>query len=252
MYASNYLTEGEVYTRNDLRRIFNINDATINNGVFKPRGYKSIWLFITEKKSIDRTQYIDYLECNTLRWDGQTSGRTDNWIIDHKKNDDEILVFYRKTKNQYNNYGFKYEGKFEYESCSSQYPRHFILKKIDDLAYVDDDLEAIIAEETYTEGERTTVLANKYERNSKLRKEAIRIHGTTCMVCGLSFGKAYGKHGEGYIEVHHIKPLSTYDAPVEINPKTDMVVLCSNCHRMVHRYKERPLSIDELKHLIKK
>jgi len=28
---------------------------------------------------------------------------------------------------------------------------------------------------------------------------------------------------------------------------TDIAVVCSNCHRMLHRGKERPLTIDELK-----
>ncbi len=37
MFTSEQLTEGEIYTRHDLREQFNIKDATINTGVFLKR-----------------------------------------------------------------------------------------------------------------------------------------------------------------------------------------------------------------------
>ena len=46
------------------------------------------------------------------------------------------------------------------------------------------------------------------------------------------------------------KPLSTFKEVMEINPETDWVPLCANCHRMVHRRKDDVLSVDELKELI--
>lgn len=36
-----------------------------------------------------------------------------------------------------------------------------------------------------------------------------------------------------------------------INPRTDMVVLCPNCHSMIHRRKNRTLSLNELLLLLK-
>lgn len=36
-----------------------------------------------------------------------------------------------------------------------------------------------------------------------------------------------------------------------VDPTTDLVPLCSNCHKMVHRKKEQPLTIEELKQTIK-
>jgi predicted HNH restriction endonuclease len=35
-----------------------------------------------------------------------------------------------------------------------------------------------------------------------------------------------------------------------INPKEDMTVLCSNCHRMVHRYPHGILTLEQLQSLI--
>lgn len=76
MLTSQRLECGSIYTRGALRGMFGIEDATINNGIFRPRGHNSIWLFVTEKKSADRTQYMDKLEGDILYADGQTAGRT--------------------------------------------------------------------------------------------------------------------------------------------------------------------------------
>lgn len=102
------------------------------------------------------------------------------------------------------------------------------------------------------EGAPKQVLVNKYERNSKLRHEAIMIHGFSCMGCKFDFNEFYGEHGRDFIEVHHIKPLSKIKEETTIDPKKDMIVLCSNCHRMVHRNPDSPLSLRELKKIIAK
>jgi putative restriction endonuclease len=70
------------------------------------------------------------------------------------------------------------------------------------------------------------------------------------MACGLNFGKFYGVHGEGFIHVHHIKPLSE-SGETKVDPKTDLIPLCPNCHAMVHKKKTHTLSLEELKQLLK-
>lgn len=86
-----------------------------------------------------------------------------------------------------------------------------------------------------------------YERNKKLRDQAIRIHGYDCMACGFNFKRIYGDWGEGYIHVHHIKPLHTSKESVKVNPNKDLVVVCANCHAMIHRRKDKLLTVEELK-----
>lgn len=98
------------------------------------------------------------------------------------------------------------------------------------------------------EGEKYRVFTNKYERDPILRKQAIEIHGTVCEVCGFSFEEKYGEIGKDYIEVHHFKPLS--EGIRLVDPKTDLVCLCSNCHRMIHRVRNKVLSIRELSEMI--
>ena len=97
------------------------------------------------------------------------------------------------------------------------------------------------------EGKKKAKLINYYERKPALRYRAIEIHGTYCKVCGFDFGNKYGIHGEGFIEVHHLKPLSSLIDEREVNPLTDMTVLCANCHRMAHRFKDKVFSLKQLK-----
>jgi len=99
---------------------------------------------------------------------------------------------------------------------------------------------------TIREGKVSYSLNKVYKRNQDNRKKAIEIHGTSCKVCGFDFMKTYGELGRGFIEIHHIKPLSTFDEEETVDPRTDLVPLCANCHRMVHRKKEI-YSIDEIR-----
>ena len=117
-------------------------------------------------------------------------------------------------------------------------------------ASVRHDLDTIKLEDEYTEGQRTTRLVSHFERNGDLRSAAVAIHGTRCQVCGLSFAEVYGPRGEDYIEAHHIKPVASYKGEVTVDPATEMAVVCSNCHRMLHRVRDEPLTIDELRKIV--
>ncbi len=102
----------------------------------------------------------------------------------------------------------------------------------------------------YKEGKIIVQYGTKFERNPELRKKAIEIHGVTCRTCGFNFEKNYGKLGKDFIEIHHIKPMYRIREEVTVNPETDLVPLCSNCHKMIHRKRKRPLSLQELKKIL--
>ncbi|MBV3812406.1 HNH endonuclease [Bacteroides stercoris] len=72
--------------------------------------------------------------------------------------------------------------------------------------------------------------------------------GYKCYICDFDFEKVYGEIGKGFHEVHHKRPISTYDEEHEI-PQSELVALCSNCHSMVHRRKEA-MDVDELKSIV--
>lgn len=90
----------------------------------------------------------------------------------------------------------------------------------------------------------------RIERNSEAAKKAKQILGTRCQGCELSFDNIYGDIGSGFIEAHHKIPLSSLKEGMQtkLNPEQDFAVLCSNCHRMVHKTKPI-LTIEELRNL---
>ncbi|MEB6696396.1 HNH endonuclease [Mammaliicoccus sciuri] len=102
----------------------------------------------------------------------------------------------------------------------------------------------------YVEGKSYVQYGIKYERNQALRNEAIKIHGTTCKVCGFDFKAKYGELGEGFIEIHHLKPMFSINREIKVNPQKDLVPLCSNCHKMIHRNAKQPLTIKELTQIV--
>ncbi len=102
-----------------------------------------------------------------------------------------------------------------------------------------DHVEVAAADsEEFPEGAILTVVHQRRERDPKLRAKKIarvlRDGGTLgCEVCGFDYGRTYGSRGQGYIEVHHVRPL--HDSGPTTTRLRDLALLCSNCHRMIHR-----------------
>lgn len=115
---------------------------------------------------------------------------------------------------------------------------------------VEADLDSQEAEEIFEEGKSFQRFTTYYERNPKLRSKAIWYHGYKCMACGFDFEEKYGGRGSGYIEVHHLNPISSLEKETKVDPQTEMAVLCSNCHRMIHRKRTEVLSLEELKEIV--
>jgi 5-methylcytosine-specific restriction protein A len=56
-----------------------------------------------------------------------------------------------------------------------------------------------------------------------------------CQVCDFIFAETYGPDlGAGFIECHHIVPLAQL-RPGRMTRMADLALVCSNCHRMLHR-----------------
>ena len=92
------------------------------------------------------------------------------------------------------------------------------------------------------------------ERNAELVRQAkvlaLKTYGCLiCECCGMDFQSVYGRIGAGFIEAHHTKPVSTLHKDGEKTQIEDLAMVCSNCHRMLHR--RRPwLERHELKQLL--
>ncbi|WP_454254417.1 MrcB family domain-containing protein [Pseudomonas sp. Marseille-Q8238] len=99
---------------------------------------------------------------------------------------------------------------------------------------------SVIAEddEEYLSIEECTELREhkRIERNQKLAKKVKELQGYVCRSCGFDFEKKYGALGKGFIEAHHLTPVSTLKGrKIGLDPRKDFTVLCSNCHRMIHK-----------------
>ena len=107
----------------------------------------------------------------------------------------------------------------------------------------------------FPEGKTKERIHLSRERNPELVRQAklaaLRRDGRLeCACCGFDFQTAYGDVGKGFIEAHHTKPISTLHEEGETVHVEDLALVCSNCHRMLHR--RRPwLDTDELTTLLK-
>ncbi|RWD45172.1 MAG: HNH endonuclease [Mesorhizobium sp.] len=114
---------------------------------------------------------------------------------------------------------------------------------IDELDYV----------EEAEEGRLLTALHRRRERSQKLvracKDKAMNETGELrCEACNMSFLERYGEFGNGFMEVHHIRPLHTLGEGHK-TLLTDLALVCSNCHRMIHRRKQW-LTVAELARII--
>jgi 5-methylcytosine-specific restriction protein A len=103
----------------------------------------------------------------------------------------------------------------------------------------------------FPEGKASYRLHRQIERNRQVVKDAKakakREGRFYCWACHFDFAGFYGETGEGYVEAHHTIPVSE----IGENGSTkieDMAMVCSNCHRMLHR--KAGLTIDELAEII--
>lgn len=114
-------------------------------------------------------------------------------------------------------------------------------------------LPDVDAESSAIEGNPRFVAHLRRERSPSLagkKKESVlAVDGKLCCeACGFDFETKYGRHGNGFCEVHHLKPISQMDKG-EVTTLDDLAVVCSNCHRILHRIDPMP-NIASFKKLI--
>lgn len=125
---------------------------------------------------------------------------------------------------------------------------HTLINTSDEYYKFDDLLE-----KDFIEGNKKMALHFYRERNTKLvrlKKDLfMKENGKLfCEACKFDFHHAYGERGKDYAEIHHNIALSSSDF-MRTTKLDDLNVLCSNCHRMVHR-KNPWISIEELREIL--
>ncbi|MFD2531348.1 HNH endonuclease [Gracilimonas halophila] len=82
----------------------------------------------------------------------------------------------------------------------------------------------------------------------KKEREFQRLGRLPCEACTFDFYQKYGQLGYKYIECHHRTPLSEFSTSTTTTLK-DLALVCSNCHRMLHR-KVDTLSVEGLRNIL--
>lgn len=104
------------------------------------------------------------------------------------------------------------------------------------------------------EGFSKEVMHFRRERDSKIvraKKQRVLLEKgrLECEACDFNFAQKYGDRGHNFAEVHHTKPISECGGG-RVTFLDDLIILCSNCHRIIHR-KKPWITIPELKKIIK-
>ena len=134
-----------------------------------------------------------------------------------------------------------------------------VVKSLKDISSIDRKRKVEAFEEGVFEGNVLSVETKVYKRSAKLRNLAIEYFTKngliSCRCCNFDYKKYYGSIGEGFIEIHHLKPIYKYkdeDMKKVIDKAlNNLLPVCANCHRMIHRKKVTPLSEKELVSAIK-
>jgi hypothetical protein len=107
--------------------------------------------------------------------------------------------------------------------------------------------------EDYVEGQRAKREAWFFSRNPKLVRDAKERYNYQCQACLFRFDDMYPELGNGFIEIHHLNPLSerrNASADHRLTELSQVTALCANCHRMIHRLIRKVggrVSIDDLR-----
>lgn len=244
---------GKQYDRKQLSALWGYEDFhAIGRGIFTPSNQNRIILFVTEKQQPSLTQYDNRFDGEFLWMDGEEGHRNDGRLADSLQSD-EVHLFYRSQ----NRLPFTYYGQvFLVESeIKKDSPSRFLFSVSEELPkqvdWVIDDYnpENFDGEK---EGLKKLRIHVTYERSKKNRDAAIEIHGTICKACGFDFNAFYGQDlARSYIEIHHTTSITELEGK-KIDPRLDLVPLCSNCHRMAHRGKGSILTVEEIQEHIEK
>jgi hypothetical protein len=97
----------------------------------------------------------------------------------------------------------------------------------------------------YHEGAVQQIKVNRYERDKKARDACLSHYGYVCQVCLVKLSDLYGAIAENLIHVHHVKPMSEIGEAYIVNPISDLIPVCPNCHAIIH-LKKPPYSLQEV------
>jgi len=235
------------------------------------------WSILNENKYVKRMDKSSFLHHGTgIPKNIASYWSADGMTINQKRYikvlyNEDLFIMYIST-DQFNRFRLFWEASFSkviedrFNEIHEMYSRgdsfdntpEMVFTKITKEIYSVEFVESIYnvaVEKDYNitelkEGKVLVYFGKKYERDKKAREIAIKIHGYDCHACGFNFEKRYGIIGKEFIEVHHIRPLYINSKEVIVDPRKDLITVCSNCHRIIHRKRHYVYSINKIKQYI--
>ncbi|MEG3845131.1 DUF3427 domain-containing protein [Microcoleus sp. herbarium14] len=237
---------GQRYTRRDVYRIIGISEDTHGgNWATGYARYDNSWFIFCNIGTSGRTghDYANQWVGNRLEWYGRTTSQLHHPSIQSMLSvDSDTYILWREDNKE----PFIFAGIGNAEELEDITPVK-IIWTFETEIFPDE----ISPSTTFREGTVCKVSVNAYERNPVVRQKCIEHYGATCYVCCFNFGKVFGELGDGFIHIHHLRPLSEIGEEYEVNPVEDLRPVCPNCHAMIHR-RSPPLTIEEIKALLLK
>lgn len=246
---SNFII-GNSYKRKDIYHIVGIAENTKGgNWCTGYNKYKDDWFIFSNIGVPGRTghQYNNTIVDNELIWFGKNGSTIKHPTIQSLIYPvGKIYIFIRTSNKE----PFTYLGIGKAKSVEETSPVKIVWKVLEEdnfnlLILPEEVLEA----KKYREGLTKKIYVNVYERNLEARRKCIEHYGSNCYICNFKFVNFYGKIGEDFIHVHHLKQLSEIGQEYELDPIKDLRPVCPNCHAMLHR-KTPAYTIEELKDII--
>ncbi|MCK8668213.1 HNH endonuclease [Pseudomonas azerbaijanoccidens] len=239
---------GEEYTRSDVFKMLDLYPEPKGGGWFT--GYAehegNAYLFcnvgIPGRTGHD---YKNYFDGDRMVWSGKGPSKLQHASIQSLlKPQGRSYIFYRLSD----------RGPFTFAGIAKPYQVFDtspveVIWEFYDRHSLKSDIDSFLRPSnhgTVVEGGAKSVTIKIYERDRGARLKCIQHWGWKCFVCQFDFAKTYGELGEGFIHVHHLKPLAEIGDAYDLNPVTDLRPVCPNCHAMLHR-KVPALAIEELK-----
>lgn len=148
---------GSLYTRPQLAQIWGYaGHQAISRGVFTPAGGGHIILFVTREKQKSLTQYDDYLNADSLHWEGEAGHGSDLRIARAHERGEEVHLFYRDIHHT----PFQYYGQVLPTRFSQRIgkPSEFTFQLTHDLGAADDIARRAVELEGLTATEREAVV----------------------------------------------------------------------------------------------
>lgn len=241
---------GRTYQRKDVYRVLGIPETTKGgNWDTGYNKYKDDWFIFCNIGVAGRTghEYNNQFVGDELAWLGKNHSKLENPSIKSLIAPvGKVYIFTRKS----NKAPFMYAGIGKAKSVEDTSPVRIVWEFVDEHEFSPVVLpEEVLEVQKYREGVTKQISVNVYERNLEARSKCIEHYGTSCSICQFEFIKFYGQIGEGFIHVHHLKPLSEIGQDYELDPIEDLRPVCPNCHAMLHR-KKPPYTIEQLKGII--